>query len=116
MADIPETHATLNSTKGFLNFNLADNTKDDRLKDVVAKGSAWLVLQLGFDPTPTAQTQLVASQYAAGLWEQANAQDKTKETQNMIEAKTNLEELRRLLSVRTFPSTKYADEIDPVDV
>jgi len=115
MADTPETHATLKLTKFFLNISQSDNRLNDRLKEFVAKGSTWLELSLGFFPTISEQTQLVASQYAAGLWEQTNAQDKSKDTKNMLEAKENLEKLRRNTNARTFPSTAYEDEIQPID-
>lgn len=109
-----ETHATLKKTKYFLNIPQEDKSLDDRLKEKVTDGSTWLVLQLGFDPTATDQTELVASQYAAGLWEQINAQDKTKDTRNMQEAKENLIRLRVNENKRTFPSTSFEDSIDPI--
>lgn len=116
MADPVETHATLKSTKYFLNKNQSDLSIDDRLKaEFVPAGSIWLELELGYSPTKTSTTEMIASKYAAGLWQQTNAMDKSKETQYMIDAKADLVLLKRNLNIRTFPSTSYDSEIPSID-
>lgn len=105
-------HATLKTTKYFLNRSQADNSLDDRLKPICTEASIWFEIQLGFSITATTGTDLIASQYAAGLWEQINAQDKSKDTKNMIEAKSNMQEFLVQYNKRTFPSTDYESEFN----
>ncbi|MBI5697876.1 MAG: hypothetical protein HZC29_05200 [Thaumarchaeota archaeon] len=91
------SHATLKSMKFFLNEAQENNTLDDRLKAFLSPADEWLERGLRrVKPLPisvTPDTVAVASQYAAGLWEQINQLDKTKNPANITAAERELQKM-----------------------
>lgn len=90
-------HATLPLMKFFLNIQQADPSLDDRLKAFLSPADEWLERGLrSAKPVPvpvTPDTQSVASQYAAGLWEQINSMDKSKTPANIARAEIELQKM-----------------------
>lgn len=88
-------HATLIKTKFFLNKSQSDNTLDDRLADYLLSANEWFergIRKMATTPYPVSDdTTAIASQYAAGLWEQTNSMDKSKTPANIRLAETELE-------------------------
>jgi len=90
-------HATLALTKFFLNEPQENTQLDDRLNAFLSPADEWLERGLRrIKPVPievTPDTQSVASQYAAGLWEQINSQDKSNTPANITRAEIELQKM-----------------------
>lgn len=90
-------HATLKLVKFYLNEPQESKSLDDRLKAFLSPADEWLERGLrSVKPVPvtvTPDTQAIASQYAAGLWQQINMQDKSKTPANITRAEIELQKM-----------------------
>lgn len=110
-------HSTLKLIKFYLNEPQENKNLEDRLKAFMSPADEWLERGLRkVKPLPitvTPDTQAIASQYAAGLWEQINSQDKSKIPGNIKLAEAELQKM--IDAPFTAGKTSFVAADDPRD-